>query len=80
MENLIEALQILLKYGNPAYPFSCEHDMLHIHGYEPEKISKEDRDKLNELGIVIKIEGEIDEDTEEEVEESEIYSFRYGSA
>lgn len=30
MEDLIKALQIFMKYGNPAYPFHCEHDILYI--------------------------------------------------
>lgn len=80
MKELIEALQILLKYGDVKYPFQCEHDTLHIVGYDPEKISKEDRIRLGELGILVLVAGEIDEDSEEEIEESEIYSFRYGSA
>ena len=35
MEDLIKALQILLKYGNPKYPTHCEHDELSFHGIEP---------------------------------------------
>ena len=42
MKDLIEALKILLKYGNPKYPTHCSHDELNIVGIEPEKISKED--------------------------------------
>lgn len=81
MEKLIEALQILMKYGNPTYPFHCEHDTLHIVGFDAEKITKEDRVKLDELGIIVRIAGEIDEDNDgEEIEETEIYSYRYGSA
>jgi len=30
MEDLIKALQIFLKYGNPAHPFYCEHDELTV--------------------------------------------------
>ena len=80
MEKLIEALQILMKYGNPTYPFHCEHDTLYIVGIEPEKISKEDRDKLDELGFITRVAGEIDEENNEEIEQSEIFSYRYGSA
>lgn len=81
MKKLIEALQILLKYGNPTYPFHCEHDILNIVGFDAEKITKKDRDKLDELGIIVRIAGEIDEDNdEEEIEETKIFSFRYGSA
>ena len=39
MEDLIKALQILLKYGNPKYPTVCEHDILYIVGIDLEKIS-----------------------------------------
>lgn len=81
MEKLIEALQILLKYGNPTFPFHCEHDTLHVVGFDPEKFTKDDRDKLEELGFVVRIAGEVDEDRgDQEVEETEIYSYRYGSA
>jgi hypothetical protein len=31
MEELIEALQILLKYGCPQFPTHCEHDTLCRH-------------------------------------------------
>lgn len=79
MEQLIEALQILLKYGNEKYPTHCEHDCLHIVGIEPKSISDEDKSKLYDLGFLVRIEGELDSDGEE-IEESEIFSYRYGSA
>jgi hypothetical protein len=79
MKELIEALQILMKYGNPSYPFHCEHDILHIVGFDAENISKQDKDKLYQLGIIVRIEGETDHDGEE-IRQTEIYSFRYGSA
>lgn len=68
MEDLIKALQILLKYGNPKYPTVCEHDILYIVGIDLEKISIEDITELENLGFNINI------------EESEIYSFKFGSA
>ena len=68
MEDLIKALQILLKYGNPKYPTVCEHDILYIVGIDLEKISIEDITKLENLGFIINI------------KESEIYSFKFGSA
>ena len=68
MEDLIKALQILLKYGNPKYPTVCEHDILYIVGIDLEKISIEDINELENLGFNINI------------EESEIYSFKFGSA
>lgn len=30
MKDLVKALQILLKYGNPRNPLHCEHDILYI--------------------------------------------------
>lgn len=43
METLIQALQILLKYGNPEYPTHCEHDELWIMEIDPEDVSDEDK-------------------------------------
>ena len=76
MEDLIKALQIFLKYGNPKYPTHCEHDVLDICGIEPELISKEDRKTLDDLGFIVRISGESDGD---EIKDSRIYSLRYGS-
>jgi len=69
MDKLIEALQIFLKYGNPEYPTHCEHDVLHICGIYPEKVSEEDKKKLDELGFFV---GEEWSD--------HFISFRFGSA
>ena len=77
MKDLIKALQILLKYGNPAYPTSCIHDELIINGIDPASITKEDKAELESLGFRVTVEGEKNEDV---YEESKIYSFRYGSA
>ena len=68
MEDLIKALQILLKYGNPKYPTVCEHDILYIVGIDLKKISIEDITELENLGFIINI------------KESEIYSYKFGSA
>lgn len=51
MEQLIEALQIFLKYGNPDYPTHCEHDELTV-DINPELVSEEDKVKLEELGFI----------------------------
>lgn len=72
MKDLIEALQIFLKYGNPSYPTHCEHDVLHICGIEPNDVSDEDKAKLEKLGFTLP------EDPEDEDEG--FYSFKYGSA
>jgi hypothetical protein len=70
MEKLIQALQILLKYGNPDYPTHCEHDILTICGIEPLDVSEEDIAKLDELGFFVG----------DEYGEEAFHSFRYGSA
>ena len=53
MKDLIEALQILLKYANEdRNPTHCEHDQLYIGcGIEKEMVSEEDIKRLDELGI-----------------------------
>jgi hypothetical protein len=82
MKELIEALNILLKYGNIGYPFQCEHDELMVCGYDPLLFSEEDKTRLKQLGFEIHIEGEpLDEDDSESdlCEETRIYSFKYGS-
>jgi hypothetical protein len=52
MDNLIEALTIFRKYGNPKYPTNCAHDVLYIMEYDIEGISSEDVDRLGELGFI----------------------------
>ena len=68
MEDLIKALQILLKYGNPDYPTACGHDELYIVGIDPSAISKEDIVELEKLSFIV------------DIETSEISSFKFGSA
>lgn len=53
MEDLIEALNIFLKYtGNVRNPTGCEHDILHIYdGPHPDKMDPFDADRLEELGF-----------------------------
>lgn len=70
MKELIEALQIMLKYGNPDYPFHCEHDTLHVIGIPTEKVSEEDIERLYELGFFVG----------DEWGTEHFMSFRYGSA
>ena len=66
MEDLIKALQIFLKYGNPKWPTHCEHDVLTV-VIDPARVSPEDIQALENLGFHPK--------------ESEgcFYSYRYGS-
>ena len=54
MKDLITALQIMNKYGNPDYPTICVHDALYItHEIKPDEVSAEDVKKLHELGFFI---------------------------
>lgn len=66
LSKLIEALQILLKYGNPKYPTHCEHDVLTICGIDPSVVSEEDKATLDKLGFFVGDEA--------------FQSFKYGSA
>lgn len=51
MKDLIEALQIFLKYKNPRWPTHCEHDVLYIMEVTADEVSEEDKIRLNELGF-----------------------------
>lgn len=52
MEDLIKALQILLKYGNPKSPTHCEHDILNV-DISADGVSEKDIKELDELGFFI---------------------------
>ena len=65
MNDLISALQILLKYGNPEHPTHCEHDELSIHVVDPHEVSMEDIEALDKLGFF--------------VDDDHFSSFRFGS-
>ena len=51
MKDLIEALQIFLKYKNETYPTSCDHDVMYIMGITEDEVSDEDAIKLLHLGF-----------------------------
>lgn len=68
VDDLIRALMILRKYGNPAYPTHCEHDALYVQ-IDPDVVSEEDLAELEALGFI----------PSEEYSQSFV-SFRYGSA
>lgn len=51
MENLIEALQIMLKHGDVAHPTHCEHDELHVYPNSME-FTEEELARLEELGFL----------------------------
>lgn len=57
LSDLIEALQILLKYDNPSYPTYCGHETLFVK-VDPTIVSKEDRERLDILGFHCALEGE----------------------
>jgi hypothetical protein len=50
MNDLIKALQIFLKYGDPKWPTHCEHDVLTV-TCDPAVVSEEDLKTLDELGF-----------------------------
>lgn len=50
MEDLIKALQIFIKYGNPHNPLHCEHDTLYV-DIRYSEVTEEDREKLDVLGF-----------------------------
>lgn len=68
MSDLIEALQILLKYGDPHSPTHCEHDTLWV-CIDPGKVSDKDKARLLTLGFFVSEDGD-----------DCFKSFRYGSA
>jgi hypothetical protein len=68
MEDLIEALKILLRYGNPRNPTHCEHDVLTIAGICPDCVTHEDQERLKELGFIV------------DRDEGAFKSYRFGSA
>ena len=70
MNDLIEALQIFLKYGNPEYPTHCSHDELSIMEITKDQVSEDDLVRLDELGFF----------WSDDEEEGCFKSFRFGSA
>ena len=69
MKDLIEALNIFLKYMSPEekWPTHCEHDVLHVL-VDPSHVNHEDKLRLKELSFI--------------PSDNEPYfmSFRFGSA
>ncbi len=70
MDDLIEALTILRKYGNPHAPLHCQHDELWVVGIDPEKVSDDDKAQLDKLGFFVG----------DRYGDSYFLSFRFGSA
>lgn len=67
MQDLIDALMIFRKYGNPQFPTHCEHDMLTV-CIAPNVVSKEDKVELEKLGFIV------------DVFADAFISYRFGSA
>jgi hypothetical protein len=51
MKDLIEALNIFAKYGNPSHPTHCEHDVMFVVGIDEDQVSPEDKARLKELSF-----------------------------
>lgn len=69
MKDLIEALTILSKYGNPEWPTHCEHDILTVM-VDPVLVSEEDLARLEELDFT----------PGSEYSDEVFTSYRFGSA
>jgi hypothetical protein len=70
MDDLIKALTILRKYGNPKWPTHCEHDVLTIVDISPSQVSEEDKVELHSLGFVVA----------NQFGEESFISYKFGSA
>jgi len=69
MSDLLEAIQIFLKYGNADYPFQCTHDTLYVCGYDISEFDKDDLFRLDELGFIVT----------DDFGDSDFKSYKYGS-
>lgn len=67
MDELIKALTIFRKYGNPKNPTHCEHDIMFV-SIDAKLVSDEDKAVLDELGF------------SEDSQYGNFYSYRFGSA
>lgn len=67
MNDLIEALKIFRKYGNPEWPTHCEHDVMMVN-IDYTIVSDKDKEKLNNLGFI------------EDGENNKFKSYKFGSA
>jgi hypothetical protein len=52
MQDLIAALTIFSKYGNPRRPTHCEHDIMYV-CIKSESVSDEDKAALHKLGFLL---------------------------
>lgn len=67
MDDLIKALTIFRKYGNPQWPTHCEHDVMYV-CIHPAEVSPQDIRELDDLGFFV--------DSDEEG----FMSYKFGSA
>ena len=59
MKNLIEALSIMLKYGDVQFPTHCEHDVMYVFpAVRYEDFSADDLARLHELGFEYNSDGD----------------------
>lgn len=78
MDDLIKALQILRKYGNPEWPTHCEHDKLTV-CIDPKLVSEADLAELANLGFYP--DNEYNPDTDEYDSSADSFcSYKFGSA
>ncbi len=68
MDDLIEALIIFRKYGNPENPTNCGHDVLWV-SIDPALVTPEDAQRLEALGFFTPSSGD----------EAGFMSLRFGS-
>jgi hypothetical protein len=83
--DLLESMQIFLKYDNGNYaPTHCEHDIISLYAVNPYDVSKEDIQRLDELGwdqnaYPDKYEKDDPEWKPADRDDANFYSFRFGS-
>ena len=51
MDDLIKALQILRKYGNPQWPTHCEHDVMYVN-IRYSEVDDNEKEELMNLGFI----------------------------
>ena len=66
-DEIVAAIRIFQRYGNPDRPFHCAHDILMV-CISPNEVSEEDKEELDSLGFY------------PDFENDGFHSFRYGSA
>ena len=70
MKQLLWAITIFLKYGDPDFPTHCEHDIMYICGIDPDDVTEKDKLELAEIGF----------DVTDDLGIKQFYSYKFGSA